>query len=87
MPKTKLVPNVKLRAVLEAATPDERRTLAARAHSSVKVLYHIANGNLKSPSAEFAQRLVSASLTLKNKALWLTQQDICKACARCPLIH
>jgi hypothetical protein len=53
----------------------------------VKVLYHIANGNLKSPSAEFAQRLVSASLTLKNKALWLTQQDICKACARCPLIH
>ena len=86
MPKAKPKPNEALWNVLHIASAEERRTLAARAKTSVKHLQHIADGH-RGASAEFAQRLVSASMTMKNRALWLTQQEICKACARCPLIH
>ena len=66
------------------ATPEQARTLAKAAKSSVPHLRHIAHGR-RGVSAELAQRLAHASLKLKDPALALDQMSLCEACAKCPL--
>lgn len=67
--------NVALLQWLKHHTPDEKRTLAKRAKTSVPYLEHIAAGR-RTASAAFAIRLEQAGGPRQNK--------ICTACARCP---
>lgn len=79
-------PKNAIRTWLRLATPDQARALAKAADTSVPHLRHISAGR-RSVSAEFAQRLAAASRTLKTRALYLDQRELCKACAACPLAN
>jgi hypothetical protein len=70
---------------LRFATPDQARTLAKAANTSVPHLRHIAAGR-RGVSAELAQQLANASKTLKIKALLLDQRLLCAACGACPIV-
>jgi hypothetical protein len=70
---------------LRLASPDQARTLAKAASTSVPHLRHIAAGR-RGVSAELAQQLASASKTLKVKALLLDQRLLCVACGVCPIV-
>lgn len=68
---------------LRTATSDQRKQLAKAAKTSFAHLQHIASGR-RGVTAELAQRLSAASLTLP-KALRLDARALCKACSTCPL--
>lgn len=70
---------------LRLATPDNARTLAKAAATSVPHLRHIAAGR-RGVSAEFAQRLAHASKSLHIKTLLLDQRVLCEACGSCPIV-
>ena len=69
---------------LALATPEQKRQLAKAAGTSRAHLTHLGSG-FRSASADLAQRLSAASRTLP-KPLRLDQQDLCKACGKCPLV-
>lgn len=77
-------PNSTIRQWLKLATPDEARVLAKAADTSVPHLRHIAAGR-RNISAELAQRLAHASKPF-NILMRLAQRDLCRACAKCPLL-
>lgn len=77
-------PNAIIRDWLKTATPEEARTLAKRAKTSVPHLRHVAAGR-RGITAQFAQRLARASVGF-NPALWLYQVELCHACSACPLV-
>jgi hypothetical protein len=68
----------------EKATPEQRKQLAKFAKTSVASLSHAVAGR-RGISAELAQRLVHASKQLGHRALYLDQQELCAACAACPI--
>ena len=71
---------------LKAATPEQARELAKAADTSVAHLRHVAAGR-RGITAEMAQRLAHASKTLHSRALYLDQQLLCEACAKCPIAN
>lgn len=71
---------------LHLATPDQAKQLAKAAKTSVPHLRHIAAGR-RHMSADMGQRIAAASRTLKTRALYLDQRDICRACGICPLVE
>lgn len=79
MPK----PNV-ISKWLKTATPEQARELAKAADTSVAHLRHVAKGR-RGITSEMAQRLAHASKTLRTRALYLDQQELCAACAACPI--
>lgn len=70
---------------LRVATPENTKALAKAAKTSVEHLKHIARGR-RGVSAELAQRLAAASRTLRHRALYLDQRELCEVCGACPLV-
>lgn len=79
-------PNIVIRKWLRTATPDQARELAKAADTSVAHLRHIAAGR-RGMTAEMAQRLVHGSKSLHTRSLYLDQQELCEACAACPIAN
>lgn len=78
--------NTAMRDWLKTATPDQAREVAKLAESSVAHLRHIAAGR-RNMSADLAQRLVHASKQLHQRNLYMDQQELCVACAKCPIAN
>jgi hypothetical protein len=74
-----------MRQWLDQTTMDQKRILAKAAKTSVLHLRHIGAGR-RNVSAELAQRLSVGSRALKDKTLLLSQTDLCRECAACPLL-
>ena len=79
-------PNTAMREWLHTATPDQARIVAKVAETSVPHLRHIAAGR-RNMSADLAQKLVHASKELHVRNLYMDQQELCVACARCPIAN
>lgn len=80
-----MTPKVAMSKWLRIATPAQAKALAKAAKTSVPHLNHIATGR-RQVGAELAQRIATASKTLKHRALYLDQRDMCKICGACPLV-
>lgn len=79
-------PKIAMSKWLRTATPAQAKALAKAAKTSVPHLNHIASGR-REVGAELAQRIATASRTLKHRALYLDQRDMCKVCGACPLVN
>lgn len=78
--------NTVIRKWLRTATPDQARELAKAAGTSVAHLRHVGAGR-RGMTADMAQRLAHASKQLHTRALYLDQQALCDACAKCPIAN
>lgn len=78
-------PNTAMKDWLKSATPEQARAVAKVAETSVPHLRHIAAGR-RNMSAELAQKLAHSSKELHIRALYMNQQELCRACAKCPLV-
>lgn len=75
-----------LKKWMDAATEDERETLALRAKTSVNYLYQIA-GNHRDAAAGLAGRIEIAAAEIRGRKKRLpriTRADLATACASCP---
>ena len=77
-------PNIAIRSWLHNTTPAQAKAMAKAAGTSVPHLRHIAAGR-RLMSAELAQRIAHASTV--DGAPKLHQQDLCRACMKCPLVQ
>ncbi len=66
-----------LKAWLSLATPDQKKTLASRARTSIQTIAQIASG-FRGGSADAAVRLSEASDGE------IAMGSVCSACRRCP---
>jgi hypothetical protein len=76
---------VTMRRWMRLATSDQKKALAKAAKTSVPHLNHITSGR-RGVKPELAQRLAAASRTLKQRALYLDQRELCHDCSVCPIV-
>lgn len=77
--------NITVRAWMTAATPEQKKQLAAAAKTSVMHLWHIAKGR-RQIGPELAQRIAHASTEIVGHYA-MDQRALCSVCAACPLAN